>query len=437
MTHASITHLIASKPLDRRTLLRGAGIALALPLLDRMQPPAFGKEAPQKSPTRMVAILTNMGILPQYFFPEGDGLDYQASPYLEVLEKHRENVTVFSGLSHPDVDGGHHADIAFLTGARRPGRAGFRNTISLDQYAADRVGTETRIGTLPLLVGLEGKRSLSWTANGVMVPSESKPSQVFKRLFLQGSPEEIADQVAKLREGRSILDEVSDRAKSLEANVGANDRRKLDQYFQSVREAEKKLQAAEAWQHRPKPKTNAKPPQDISDPADLIGKTRLMYEMTILALQSDSTRIVPIFIEEDHNPTVKVDGVTHGHHSLTHHGNRDDHLTELSNIEKAQFGALDELLTHLQSASEGAHNLLDRTAVLYGTNMGNANAHSNDNLPVLLAGGSFKHGSHLAFDRKKNAPLCNVFVSMLQHLGIESDHFASSTGTLTGLERKG
>jgi hypothetical protein len=434
MNHNDLSRLIASKPLDRRMLLRSAGIALSLPLLDRMQPASFGKEDRQKSPARMVAILTNMGILPQYFFPEGEGKSYQPSPYLEVLHKHRQDLTVFSGLSHPDVDGGHHADIAFLTGAKRPGRAGFRNTISLDQYAAERMGVETRIGTLPLLVGVEGRRSLSWTANGVMVPSESKPSQIFKRLFLQGSPEEIASQVAKLREGRSILDEVADRAKSLEGDVGADDRRKLEQYFQSVREAEKKLQAAEAWQHRPKPKTDVTPPKDIADPADLIGKTRLMYEMTMLALQSDSTRIVPIFIEEDHNPTVKVDGVSHGHHSLTHHGNREDHLAELRTIEKAQFSALGEFLSNLKAFSEGESNLLSRTAVLYGTNMGNANAHSNDNLPVLLAGGQFEHGNHLVFDRKKNSPLCNVFVSMLQHLGIDSDQFSSSTGTLTGLE---
>ncbi len=165
-----------------------------------------------------------------------------------------------------------------------------------------------------------------------------------------------------------------------------------------------------------------------------MGKSRLIYDMAKLALQTDSTRIVTVFIEEDFNPTVKVPGVTQGHHSLTHHGNKPETLGELRRVEEAQFGTLRDLLVSLRDFKEGGASLLDQTAVLYGTNMGNANAHANDNLPVLLAGGGFKHGQHLAFDQKRNEPLANLFVSLLQRLGLEEDRFASGTKTLRGLE---
>jgi len=423
------------KHLHRRTFLRGIGATLSLPLLDAMLPAfARGQAAATQPPRRMLNVMTNMGILPQYFFPKTPGANWEGTPYLDVLKEFRNDMTVLSGVSHPDVDGGHRADIAFLTAAPHPGGGSFRNTISLDQFAAQRIGHHTRFPSLSMLVGVEGKRSLSWTSDGVMIPSEKRPSEVFKRMFVQGSPAEVKAQVARLREGQSILDVVAGRAKSLEKSVGSSDHGKLDQYFTSVREAEQRLHKAEEWEHKPKPEIDAQPPKDIADPADLVGKSRLMYDMARLALQTDSTRIVSIFIEEDHNPTVKVSGVSHGHHSLTHHGNKPENLGELRRIEEAQFGTLNELLTGLRDFDEGGSSLLDQTSVLYGTNMGNANAHSNDNLPVLLAGGGFKHGQHLAFDRKKNEPLANLFVSLLQRQGVEADRFASGTKTLPGLE---
>jgi hypothetical protein len=430
-------NISTKRHLPRRAFLRGIGATLTLPLLDAMLPAfARGQAANTKPPRRMIAVMTNMGILPQNFFPQKSGFDYEGTRYLQTLNEFRQQMTVFSGLSHPDVDGGHHADIAWFTGAPHPGHGGFRNTISLDQYAADRIGHLTRFTSLPLLVGVEGKRSLSWTSSGVMIPSEKKPSEVFKRLFIQGTPEEIEAQVARMREGQSILDSVAGRAKSLERSLGGDDKAKLDQYLTSVREAEKRLHKAESWEHQPKPKLDAKPPVDIADPADLVGKSRLMYDMAALALQTDSTRLITLFIEEDHNPTVKLQGVTQGHHSLTHHGNKPEALDELSRIEEAQFGTLKELLTKLRDHREHEQSLLDTTAVLYGTNMGNANAHSNDNLPFLLAGGAFQHAGHIAFHKQRNEPLANAFVSVLQHLGFEEDRFASSTGTMKGIQLK-
>jgi hypothetical protein len=423
---------VAKNPLSRRSLLRGLGVSLGLPVLEAMSP-SFGwaRKAPEvKAPRRMVAVMTNMGILPQFFFPQKAGMDYESTPYLEVLKAHRQQMTVLSGVSHPEVDGGHHADIAWFTGAPHPGRGGFRNSISLDQLAAEKMGTNTRFASLPLLVGVEGRRSLSWTRSGVMIPGEKKPSEVFKRLFVQGNANEVDAQVQRLREGQSVLDAVAARAKRMQGQLGAEDRAKMDQYFTSVREAEERLHAAEAWEHEAKPKVTATPPKDIADPADLVGKSALMYQMAALALETDCTRLVTIFVEEDHNPTVKVPGVTQGHHSLTHHGNKPETLAELQRIEAAQFGTLNAFLNQLKGFQELGGSLLDHTAVLYGTNMGNANAHSNDNLPVLIAGGSFQHSGHLVFDRKKNAPLANAFVSVLQHLGLEEERFASSTGTM-------
>ncbi len=427
---------ISRPALDRRSFLKGTGVTLALPFLEAMRP-NFGWArgvAEPVPPRRMLVVMTDMGILPQFYFPKTPGLNWEGTPYLDKLKDFRKDMTVLSGVSHPDVDGGHAADIAFLTGAPHPSRNGFRNTISLDQFIAAKIGHHTRFPSLSMLVGIEGRRSLSWTSDGVMIPSEMHPSELFKKMFVQGTPDEIGAQMDRLREGRSILEAVGTRAKSLEKKLGNGDRTKLDQYFTSVRETEQRLHTTEEWAQKPKPKINAKPPSDIKDSADLVGKSELIFDMAKLAFQSDSTRIATVFVEQDFNPTVKVEGVSHGHHSLTHHGNKPENLGELRRVEEAQFGALANLLGSLRDFKEGGVSLLDQTSVLYGTNMGNANRHSNDNLPVLLAGGGFKHGQHLAFDQNQNEPLANLFVSMMQRMGIEEDRFASGTKRLSGLE---
>lgn len=431
------------RPLSRRTFLRGAGVALALPMLDAMRssaaeptrPGAAPGRAESGPPRRMIAVCSNMGFMPQFFFPKKAGTDYEATPYLDLIGEHRSDFTVFSGLSHPDVDGGHHAEVSFMTAAPHPGSGGFRNTISLDQFAAERIGVRTRFPYLSLQVGVEAKNGLSWTGAGVMIPAAARPSQVFKRLFVQGTPAEVESQVARLREGRSILDAVADRARSLEGSVGAADREKLDQYFTSVRELEQRLVKSEDWERRPKPKVDAPVPVDIDDPAELIAKSRLMFDLARLALQTDSTRIIAVKIDENHNPKPKIPGVTQGHHSLTHHGGRKDTVEELKLIESAQMKVFGELLGGLKSVKEAGGTLLDHTSVLFGSNLGNANSHDNRNLPVLLAGGGFRHGRHLAFDAKRNRPLGDLFVSLLQQLGVEADRFASGTTTLPGLER--
>jgi hypothetical protein len=402
---------------------------MTLPMLDAMTPAFAAQAAP---PTRrMIAIETNQGILPQNFFPEKEGRDYATSPYLKILKQHQGNMTVFSGVSHPEVDGGHQAEACFLTAAPHPGRGGFRNTISLDQYAAERIGHRTRFPSLVLSVGTRG--SISYTGAGVQIPGYNKPSDVFRRMFVQGSPREVEAQLTRLRQGRSILDSVGQRAKTLQNKVGPGDREKLDQYFTGVRELEQRLHKAQDWEIQPKPKIDAEAPKDINDPAAFIESTRAMFDIAQLAIRSDSTRLISIYTYQN-SVKLNLPGVDEGTHPLTHHGNRPEKLAQLQRIESAQFVELARLLDGLRDTAEEDDTLLDRTMVLYGTPMGNANAHSNTNLPVLLAGGGFRHGQLLRFDTDNNYPLPNLFVSMLQRMNVETDRFATSTGTMTGLE---
>jgi len=427
-----------SRPtLSRRTFLRGAGIALSLPLLDAMRPifgaAARAAEAPTAAPRRMLAIETNMGLIADNFFPKETGLDWTPSPYLQIIQQHRKDFTLFSGTSHPAVDGGHAAELAFLTAAAHPGAGGFKNSISLDQFAAEQIGARTRIPSLTILVGSENRHSLSFTRSGVMIPAEKSAAAIYRRMFVQGTPQEVEARVNDLREGRSVLDFVNDSAKQMQRDLGPRDRERLDQYFTSVRDLEGQLVGAEAWEHRPKPKVSMPEPKDITENDLLVQRLQQMFAVLRLALETDSTRLITLFI----NPfsmVPKIDGVTHETHSITHHGNRPETLHELALIEAAHFQTLDELLTGLKAAKEDNETLLDRTQVLFGSCMGNANAHDNHNLPVLIAGGGYKHGQHLGFDHKQNYPLPNLFVSMLQRMGLETDKFASSTGTMRGLE---
>ena len=432
---------LTNKSLHRRTLLRGVGVALSLPLLDAMMP-AIAKASSRSHfdvnnpPRRMLGICNNLGLLPEKFFPQAAGSQYELSPYLQILEKHRDDFTVFSGVSHPDVDGGHPADICFLTAAPHPGSGGFRNTISLDQYIAERVGHLTRFPSLTLGVNVQkGQRSLSWTGAGVLIPCEEKPSKVYEQLFLQGSKQDIELQLRRLDVGKSIMDAVGGQTKDLVRTLGPKDRDRVDQYLTAVRDLELRLEAAEQWENVPKPKTHLPAPIDPSDPKEYMEKVRLLYDMARLALETDSTRAITLMLDSVNSPTIEVQGtdVTEGYHSLSHHGKNDAKIKQLEAIDQWHMRLLGDLFTDMKNAKEGNETLLDRTMVLYGSNLGNANTHVTTNLPVLFAGGGFKHGKHLAFDTQNNYPLPNLYVSMLQRLGIEVDQFATSTGTMRGL----
>lgn len=263
--------------------------------------PAFSRAAAKEAPPRrFLGVCNNLGLLPDNFFPAADsvGRGYKLSPYLEEIKAHRDQFTVFSGVWHPDVDGGHPADNCFLTAAPHPGSGGFRNTISFDQFAAERIGHLTRFPSLTLGVNVQqGTRSLSWTGSGALIPCEEKPSEVFKRLFLQGTSREIAEAERKLALGQSIMDAVAGQAKSLQRDLGAHDRERLDQYFTGVRDLEQRLGRAKEWERRPKPVVKAKPPIDPASPREYMEKARLMYDMARMAFETDSTRMITLMMD--------------------------------------------------------------------------------------------------------------------------------------------
>ena len=373
-------------PLSRRTFLRAAGVSVALPWLEAT---AFAKAA--KAPKRMVCICTPLSLHPQAFFPEKAGKDYTLTPYLEVLKEYRDEFTVVSGLAHPDIENSHDSIFSFLTAAPHPERrAGFRNTISLDQFAAEKIGLETRHPFLSL--SGEGF-GLSWTRSGALVPSEWSPSRVFAKLFIEGRPDEVAAQARRLKDGQSILDAVGEQAKGLKSDLGTGDRDKLDEYFTSVRELEKNLAKTEEWAKKPKPKVEVKPPQDINNAGDLIGRTKLLFDLTHLALQTDSTRLVSIMLGGA-STVPPIPGVNMAHHDLSHHGQDPTKIAQLKILESEKLKVLRDLLAKLKQSKEEGGTLLDNTMVFFSSNLGNASNHSCRNLPVLLAGGGYKHGRH-------------------------------------------
>lgn len=418
----------------RRQFLRSAGISLALPWLDVF---ASGRGAGRAagSPRRMICICAPLGFYPQHFFPAQAGRDYTLSPYLDLLRDQREDFTVISGLQHAGMGSSfaHQASASFLTGAPGAGRPGFRNTVSLDQFAAEHIGAQTRFPSLAL--SGEGAGGLSWTRTGALIPADNSPSKVFARLFLEGDADDVTGQLRRLGDGRSILDDVRDQARSLISGLGSEDRDKMDEYLTSVRELEQRMINDESWARKPKPKVDVEPPQDIPNAADLIGRTRLLFDLSHLALQTDSTRLITLMLAGN-TQVPPIEGVSLGHHDLSHHGRDPGKLAQLEIVERETLKTVRELLAKLGQSQEGDASLLDQTSVFLGSNLGDASSHSTKNLPVLLAGGGFQHGRHLAFDPDQPPPLCNLYVSLLQRLGIETDQFGTSTGTLTGLEMR-
>lgn len=428
-------HIADKHTLNRRTFLRGAGVAISLPILDSMTP-VFARAKESNHPKRMLAICNNLGLLPDRFFPTEVGTNFTLSPYLNELKDHRKDFTVLSGVSHPGVDGSHSSDVSFLTCAPHPGGGGFRNSISLDQFIAGKIGHKTRFPSLTLGVNASiGRRSLSWTGAGVLLPCENRASSIYKKLFLQGSKEEIERQINKLQLGESIMDTLAQESKSLIRRLSATDRDRIDQYTTAVREAEKRLVMARAWEHKLKPNTPVGMPADPSNRNAFMQMTKLMYQMIKLAFQTDSTRSITLLLDGNNSPAIKVAGtkITDGYHNLSHHGMNPEKIEQLSAIDHSQMKLFGELIRNLKNINEGESKLLDNTLLMYGSNFGDANKHTTNNMPILIAGGKLKHGQHLAFDRANNYPLPNLFVSMLQSMGIEADKFATSTGTMRGL----
>ncbi len=421
MTHSS---------LSRRRFLKAAGVSLALPWLESLAPVARGG-APAMARRRMVAILYPLSFHPPQFFPEQTGRDYTPSRYLKWLEAYRKDYTIFSGLSHPRVAQSHaESENVFLTGCAVEGRIGgaaaIRNTVSLDQLAAAHIGSATRFPTLN--VG-----NLSFLPSGGRVPGMTKPSEFFARLFYSGNEEQQKAQKRRLQNGQSILDLVGDEARDMKRGLPARDAARLDEYFTSIREAENRLGTILQWEDRPKPKPDVPPPADVSQKEKPFEFLRVMYDLLVLALRHDSSRLITVHAGFMGTQPL-FNGTTIDYHNLSHHGKLPENLEKLSLLEDESMKTFAHLMKSLTETQEEGEPLLNRTMVLLGSNLGNSNTHETTNLPVLLAGGGFKHGQHLAFNRESNTPLCNLYVSMLQRLGLEISSFGSSKSALTGLE---
>lgn len=415
------------KRLDRRTFLRASGVAIGLPFLDAMLPAGTAEVKKAKSePRRMLLVGRPLGMYTPFFFPEKVGRDYEPSRYLKILQPHREHFTVFSGMSHR-YPAGHFAEVALMTGVspeavRSP--TDIRNTISLDQEVAARLGNQTRFASLVL-----GGGDAAWNRRGVRIPSQQRATQVFRQLFIRGTPEEEARELRRIQDGQSILDDVRSQVQTINGKLSDVDRQRLDLYLTSVREAEQRLQQDELWSKAPKPKVNVPPPTNEYGGALLIQRCRQWFDIVHLALQTDSTRVISLWLGSQERP--EIEGVNLAHHDASHHGQDPAKLEQLALIEEAEVRVLGEFLDKMKKSTEGEQSLLDRTAIFYASNLGNSSSHANDNLPILLVGGGFTHQGHVGYDRKNNMLLSNLFVRMMQQMGIEAKSFGASTGVIS------
>ena len=419
-----------SKSLSRRSFLKGVGASMALPWLEAMTP-AFASSAAALPPRRFVAVTLALGLHGPNLNPVESGRNYKPSLYLSQIDDLLGDLTVISGSSHPGVSGGHQAEGSILSAAPYSRAAAFKNSISIDQYLAKYQGHHTRFPSLVL--NLNGSNSASQTEGGSMIPAEVSPSRVFNRLFIPDTPKEQALQVERLKQGRSIMDVVASDAKKVQKKLGKGDREKIDQYFTSVRNFEKRIGEAQEWALRDKPNVNASVPVDIDNPDAIIDRKKLMLDVMFLALQTDSTRFITVHLNGE-GGAVPLEGVDQGYHNLSHHGRDEEKLDQLTLVESELVSKWGGFIRSLKESQESNGTMLDTTSVLMTSNLGNASSHDNRNMPVLFAGGGFKHGQHLAFDKKDNYPLPNLYLSILHRHGIDANRFASSTGNMTGME---
>ena len=416
---------------NRRNFLRGlGGVCLALPAFESLQ----GAESKASKIKRFVCVAPNYGMHPSGFFPKKTGADYVMPKLLKPLEKHRADFSVFNNLDHPGVGGGHGCSNTFLNGMElKDTKDQPQRLHSLDQFLGEQIGQRTRFSSLRL-----GAGGISWSRAGIMLPTDSTPIKVFAKLFLEDNPKVKASKRKFLGEDSSILDVVQADAKSLGARMAKTDQAKLDEYLTAVREVERKLQRQAKWINVSKPKVsdevvrgNDEMVVDLNYPYN----TPVMYDLMVLALQTQSTNVIT-FGHPGGNRLFPFDGIELGYHSLTHHGKRADLLRQLTIIELYYTRQLARFLDRMKETKDAdGRPLLDSTVVLFGSGMGNASSHSSRSLPILLAGGGFKTGEHHQFERngRDGRPLCDLFVSVLQQLGVETDQFSTSKGNLNHL----
>jgi hypothetical protein len=408
-------------------------VVIALPALESLRRVAAAETA-ATPPQRLVCIGNEFGMYPGAYWPQSTGADYEMTTLLQPLADHRSRFTLFSHLDH-GLKGGHFAVHTFLTGVKAADAKGMpEGGISLDQRAAEFVGSRTRFPSLTIGSenGLHGGCQMCWTRTGTRVPPIAGPRELFRALFVEDGQEARQATADRLALQGSILDAVLGDAQSLQSRLSKTDQAKLDEYFSSVRDVEIKLGMDRHWQKIAKPKTDLEEPEDQGLAQDL----PRIYDLMALALQTDSTRVASLEIGGSF--AASDIGIKRGYHDLSHHGQSQEKIDLLVQIERYQMEQFARFLEKLQSIQEpnSDGSLLDSTMVLMGSGMGNANSHTNTDLPIILAGGGFRHGEYKEYpaDNRRRVPLSNLYLSLLQRFGVETDRFSMSTGTLSGLE---
>jgi hypothetical protein len=413
---------------SRRQFLKGAGVAIALPMLESLP----GVQAAQKTKRpvkRFVCLSNNYGVYQKAFFPnpEQAGPNYDMPQTLQALKKHRKDVTLFHHLDH-GFTGGHQGVPVLLSGVRPILAHNYaEGNISVDQKLAEYHGAATRFSSMTL--GVRERNLLSFTRTGVQVPSIDMRA-AYRAMFFEDTPQKKVSRAEQFKRQNSILDVVRDQAKSLNRQLGKRDQDKLAEYFDSVRTLEKKIAQQEPWLNRPKPRAPIEEPRPSNRTEEQL---KAMIEIIALALQTDSTRAITCvsgFVNGDF-------GLSGGYHGFSHHGERPEPVAALKKIEGFQISMMAYLIDLLKKQEDliNGGTLFDHTAILYGCGMATG-THSTKNLPLVLAGGHFKHGEHKVYPEadNKRVPAANLLLSILQASGLEIDRFGSSTGPLTGLE---
>jgi len=446
--------------MSRRRFLKGVGVCVAVPAFESLLPGSSAASVVGPSttasgaPIRMAFLAIPNGVQQQSWFPSGEGKSFTLNRTMQPLEPLREHLQVISGLKHVNAtaggDGaGDHAraSATFLTGARARKTAGknIHLGISVDQVAAQRLGHLTRLPSLELTcdaVRKTGKcdsgyacaylSNISWTSPTSPATPDPNPRSVFERLFGAGKPDDQqSNRNLRSQTDRSVLDFVLEDAGDLQRQLSGCDRRKLDEYLSGVRSVEKRLDAAASFGDVSQPQMD--PPEGVPD--NLNQYLQTMFDLLVLAFQTDSTRIATLLLAIDGSNRSFPDlGISDGHHELSHNQQKPGVAEKIANIDRYYMQHFGDFLAKLAAIEEGdGRSLLDNSMIVYGGAIGDGNRHNHDNLPVILAGsagGAFETGRYLQPD---DTPMSNLFVSMLNHFGVAIDHFGDSTGRLDAI----
>lgn len=412
--------------MHRRQFLKGVGVSLALPMLESFRMPVLQAAVGSGQVKRLVCIGTYLGFHREHFFPKQVGKSFEMPHVLEPLKPFQDKLSIFSGLDHRGRNG-HEGWKAWMTGSAA-------GSVSLDQLVADHVGHQTRYASMQLTCGAElGGAQMSFTKEGVALPMIGRPSVFYQTLFRSDSDKSRIEYV--LKGNSSILDDVLEEAKSIQRQVSQSDQEKLDEYLSSLRDVEKKLQKQEKWLENPYPTTDYPlPPFDPVSPEQALHCETIMYDLMGLALTTDSTRVMSFMIP-GRTQVFEIEGerLSTGYHALSHHGNQPQKIAEYSRIGQEHVKSFARFVRTLDTHRDAeGKSLLDSTAIVYGSGMGDSNTHDNTNLPALVAGGGLNHGNHWAHDRNSNNPrlLGDLYISVMQQLGMDVDQFAGASRNL-------